>query len=212
MKALVIGATGATGKDLVDILLKDPVYSQVTIFVRRTTGLAHAKLKEVVTNFDKQEEVLDSISGDVLFSCLGTTLKIAGSKENQKHIDLEIPAKFAELAKSKGVSKAVLLSAYGASPASSVFYSMLKGELEEIMTRLNFDQLVIFKPGLLLRKDTNRFGEKFAGGALKFLNAVGLIRKYKPLPTAVLAEKLAKAPKVFPDGKHVIELQKIFEL
>ena len=210
MKALIIGATGATGKDLVNVLLNDPDYTEVVIFVRRATGMTHPKLSEVLTDFDKLEEVSDSIKGDVLFSCLGTTLKTAGSKEKQWHIDYEIPLKFAEIARKNSVPKTVLLSAYGASTASRVFYSKMKGKLEEAISTLAFDQYIIFRPGMLLRKDTDRPGERITTVVLKVLNSVGLIRKFRPLPTAILAEKLAKAPKVFTTGKHSIELDKIF--
>ncbi len=81
MKALIIGATGATGKDLVGLLLNDTGYTEVVIFVRRSTGIIHPKLAEVLTDFDKLEELADFINGDVLFSLLGTTIKNAGSKE-----------------------------------------------------------------------------------------------------------------------------------
>lgn len=210
MKALIIGATGATGKDLIHLLLQDPDYTEVLIFVRRTSGMAHPKLLEIVTDFDKLEEVSEHIKGDVWFSCLGTTLKTAGSKDKQRHIDYEIPAKFAEIAKRNGISRTVLLSAYGASATSNVFYSRIKGELEEKIDSLAFDSYIVFRPGLLLRKDTDRPGERLSAGVLRFLNSLGLIRKFRPLPTSTLAEKLAKAPKVLAAGKHVIELEKIF--
>lgn len=210
MKALIIGATGATGKDLVNVLLQDPAYTEVVIFVRRPSGMAHPKLHEVLTDFDKLEDVSASINGDVLFSCLGTTLKAAGSKEKQMHIDFEIPSLFAEIAKRNGVSRMVLLSAYGASATSNVFYSRIKGQLEEKMASLAFDLYIVFRPGLLLRKYTDRVGERLSAGVLGFLNRLGLIRKFRPLPTEILAEKLAKAPKVLGVGKHVIELDGIF--
>ena len=210
MKALIIGATGATGKDLVNILLQDTNYSKIVIFVRRPTGINHPKLSEILTDFDKQEEVSEHIKGDVLFSCLGTTLKAAGSKDKQWHIDYEIPLQFAEIANRNGVPKMVLLSSYGASATSSVFYSQLKGKLEDAISKLGFPCYIIFRPGLLERKDTDRIGEKISAGLLHFLNRLGLIRKFKPMPTMILAEKLAKAPKVFSQGQHVIELNKIF--
>ena len=159
MKALIIGATGATGKDLVNVLLQDPDYTNVVIFVRGSGGRHHPKLLEIITDFDKLEEVGEHIKGDVLFSCLGTTLKAAGSKDKQCHIDYEIPSNFAEIARSNGVAKIVLLSAYGASPASKVFYSMIKGKLEDKISVLAFDQYIIFRPGLLLRKNTDRLEE-----------------------------------------------------
>ena len=210
MKALIIGATGATGKELVNVLLQDPDYTEVVIFVRRSSGLIHPKLQEILTDFDKLEEVSQSIKGDVWFSCLGTTLKAAGSKEKQMYIDYEIPAKFAEIAKRNGIYKTVLLSAYGASATSKVFYSRIKGKLEEMIASLAFDSFIVFKPGLLLRKDTDRLGERISSGVIRFLNTLGLVRKFRPMPTLKLAEKLARAPKVLAIGKHVIELDKIF--
>ncbi|HEY8916679.1 MAG TPA: NAD(P)H-binding protein [Chitinophaga sp.] len=212
MKALIIGATGATGKDLVNVLLNDPAYTEVVIFVRRAGAISHPKLTEILTDFDKLEAIAGSIKGDVWFSCLGTTLKTAGSKDKQLHIDYEIPLKFAELARANGVSRVVLLSAYGAAANSKLFYSQIKGKLEEGIDSLAFDQYIIFRPGLLLRKGSDRAGERLMAGVLNFLNGFGLIRKFRPLPTSILAEKLAKAPKVFGTGKHVIELNKVFEV
>jgi uncharacterized protein YbjT (DUF2867 family) len=167
-------------------------------------------LFEVLTDFDKLEEVSGQINGDVCFSCLGTTLKAAGSQDKQWHIDYDIPLKFAGIARKKGIPRMVLLSAYGASTKSKVFYSRMKGKLEEDIASLAFDQYIIFKPGVLLRKDTDRPGERIMAGMLNFLNSLGLIRKFRPLPTSILAEKLAKAPKVLTAGQHVIELDKIF--
>ncbi|WP_246236258.1 Rossmann-fold NAD(P)-binding domain-containing protein [Flavobacterium ajazii] len=135
---------------------------------------------------------------------------MAGTKENQRHIDYEIPLKFAEIAKANGVLKAVLLSAYGASSTSNVFYSRIKGELEDKIASLAFNSYIIFRPGLLLRKDTNRMGERISALVLKFLNVLGLIRKFQPMPTSLLAEKLAKSPKILQSGKHIIELDNIF--
>lgn len=210
MKALIIGATGATGKDLVTVLLQDPGYTEVVAFVRRSSGLTHPKYLEVITDFGKLEKVSDSIKGDVWFSCLGTTLKAAGTKEKQWQIDHDIPAKFAEIAKRNGVPRAVVVSAYGASATSKVFYSKMKGELDEHIANLGFDQCIIFRPGFLLRKDTDRLGERLTAHALKLVNGLGLFRRFRPMPTSTLAEKLAKAPEAFGSGKHVIELEQVF--
>lgn len=209
MKALIIGATGATGKDLVQVLLQDPDYTQVVQFVRRPAGLSHPKLSEIVTGFEQPETLAEHIKGDVLFSCLGTTLKAAGSKEKQWHIDHDIPLQFAAVAKSNGVGTLVLLSAYGAAPDSRVFYSKMKGKLEAASAALAFDRYIIFRPGMLLRKNTDRLGERIIGGILNTLNSIGLLRKYKPLPTEILAEKMAKAPKVAASGTTIISLEKI---
>lgn len=212
MKALVIGATGATGKDLVDILLQDADYTSVVIFVRSATQRSHPKLTEILTDFDNLDAVSQFIHGDVWFSCLGTTLKTAGSKDKQWHIDYEIPLKFAEIAKRNGVFRIVLLSAYGAKASSPLFYSMVKGKLEDRIETLAFHQYIIFKPAMLLRKNTDRTGERVSAPLLNFLNGLGLFRKLRPLPTSLLAEKMAKAPKILSTGLHIIMLDKIRDL
>ncbi|MNK96593.1 hypothetical protein D3C87_1168830 [compost metagenome] len=84
--------------------------------------------------------------------------------------------------------------------------------LEEDIAKLGFNQYIIFRPGLLLRKNTDRLGERLSAKLLNLLNSIGLLSRFKPLPTGLLAEKLAKAPKVFSSGSHVVELNEIFSL
>lgn len=211
MKAIIIGATGAVGKDLINILLKDDFYTVIVLFVRRKSGIRHRKITEIITDFSNLEKNSELITGDVLFSCLGTTLKAAGSKENQRYIDYSIPLKFAEIAKRNEIPKLVLLSAYGATTSSNVFYSRIKGELEEKIAELEFESFIIFKPGFLLRKNTDRKDELITAKILHFINSFGILRKFKPLSTAILAEKLVKASQVLSVGKHTIELQNIFK-
>lgn len=209
MKALLIGATGSTGKFLLNELIQDDDYTSVTIFVRNPTGRSHPKLSEYVIDFSNLDKYREHITGDVLFSCLGTTLKKAGSQEKQWKIDFEIPAAFATIAKQNGVNSFVLVSSSDASPSSRVFYSRMKGELETRITELNFGQYIIFKPGPLLREGSDRAGEKIVVKVLSILNSIGLLKKYKPLPTEVLAMKLAKAPWKLPQGTSVLKLQEI---
>lgn len=209
MKALVIGATGSTGKFLLNELIQDDDYTSVVIFVRKSTGRSHPKLTEYVIDFSNIEQYSEHITGDVLFSCLGTTLKVAGTKEKQWEIDFNIPALFATIARKNKVNSFVLVSSSDASPKSMVFYSRMKGELEIAIAELNFGQFIIFKPGPLLREGTDRVGEKVFVKALNFFNGIGLLKKYKPLPTEVLAMKLAKAPWKLPQGTSVVKLEKI---
>lgn len=212
MKALVIGATGSTGKELVEQLLDNNDYASVSIFVRRSIGNSHPNLREHIVNFSEIDQFTDLITGDVLFSCLGTTLKMAGSKENQWKIDYDIPAAFAVAAKKNGVRSFVLVSSYGASAKSNVFYSKMKGKLEDFISDLNFEQYLIFRPGPLIRENTDRFGEKVSVGLIKFLNGLGLFKNLKPISTAFLAEKLVKGQKKLPSGKTILELKQILEL
>lgn len=212
MKALVIGATGSTGKVLVEQLLEDSDYASVKIFVRRSIGKSHPKLTEHIVNFSETNQFSDLITGDVLFSCIGTTLKIAGSKENQWKIDFDIPAVFAEAAKDNNVKSFVLVSSYGASAKSSVFYSKMKGKLEDYIAALNFEQYLVFRPGPLIRENTDRLGEKISVRLIKILNTIGLFKNLKPISTAFLAKKMINAPKKLPSGMIVLEVKQILEL
>lgn len=209
MKALIIGATGSTGKFLLNELIQDNDYTSVSIFVRRSTGRIHPKLTEYVIDFSKLDQYKEFITGDVLFSCLGTTLKAAGSKEKQWEIDFEIPARFAAIARENRVNFFILVSSADASAKSMIFYSKMKGKLEVRIAELGFGQYIIFRPGMLLRRDTDRPAEKVLVKTLGFFNSLGLLKKYKPLPTEILPMKLAKAPKTLPQGTSVITLEKI---
>src|SRR5690554_1513562 len=211
MKAVIIGATGATGKFLVERLLKDEHYESVTIFVRKTTGINNPKLTEHIIDFSDIEFYKDLIVGDVFFSCLGTTLQAAGTKENQWKIDFDIPLQFAQIAKQNHIKSFVLVSAYGVNPNSKIFYPRMKGELETQITALNFEQLVIFRPGALIRPKSDRAAERFMVAALEKSNKIGLFKKFRPLAVEVLAEKLAKAPKVLSEGIYILELDTIFK-
>lgn len=210
MKALVIGATGATGKDLVHQLLNDTEFDEVDIFVRKPVDIQNERLKVHVVNFEKPEEWKDMVKGDVAFSCLGTTLKDAGSKEAQKKVDFDYQYEFAKAARENDVEDYILVSAYGANPQSKIFYSKMKGELEEAVKLLHFNKITIFKPGMLERKDSERTGEVLGSRIIKFANKLGLLESQKPLPTNVLAKAMIKSSKIKSNGYSSIKLGNIF--
>ncbi|MGZ5262689.1 MAG: NAD(P)H-binding protein [Kaistella sp.] len=210
MKALVIGATGATGKDLVAQLLKDSDYDEVNVFVRKPLTINDTKLKTHIVNFDQPEDWKDLVKGDVAFSCLGTTLKAAGSKEAQRKVDYVYQYNFAKAAKENEVEDFVLVSSYGANPKSKLFYSRMKGELEQSIKALHFNKLMIFQPGMLERKDSERTGEVLGGKIIKFANKFGILTQQKPLPTAVLAQAMINSSKIKSYGYSKIKLGSIF--
>ena len=210
MKALVIGATGATGRDLVNQLLTDKDYDEVNVFVRRPLEVESPKLKTHIVDFEKPEEWKDLVDGDVAFSCLGTTLKDAGSKEAQRKVDYDYQYNFAKAAKENEVEDYILVSSYGANPKSKIFYSRMKGELEQSIKALHFNKLMIFQPGMLDRKDSERTGEVLGGKIIKFANKFGVLTQQKPLPTAVLAKAMINSSKIKSYGYSKIKLGSIF--
>ncbi|WP_232013445.1 NAD(P)H-binding protein [Weeksella virosa] len=209
MNALIIGATGATGKELVQQLLEHPAYSSITIFVRKNTFKVHPKLTVHCIDFSKPEKWQQWVVGDVLFSALGTTLKKAGSKKNQWTIDFDYQYTFARIAKENKVPKYVLVSASRANENSIFFYSKMKGKLEKAVEQLKFEQCIIVRPPLLVRPNSDRKGENLAVYVLQFINRIGLLQKQKPLPTYRLAQAmLTVAQKKWP-AVHVIEAHEI---
>jgi len=209
MKADIIGATGATGKDLLKSLLDDTNFSEVNIFVRRQPGIQHPKLKVHVIDFDNLSSWQHLVMGEVLFSCLGTTLKAAGSKQAQWKIDYDYQYEFAKAAIANGVKKYVLVSSGFTDPKSMFFYSRMKGQLEQAVQLLKFSTTIIFKPPVLVRKNSDRLGEKIGVRAVRFLNTVGLLRSQAPLPTEDLALAMIHAAKKYDRGLHVLEAKDI---
>ena len=211
MHALVIGATGATGKDLVELLLQDESFQQVDVFVRRVLEIQHDKLNIHVIDFDRPEEWAHLVTGDVLFSCLGTTIKAAGSKENQWKVDYTYQYEFAKAAKQNGVERYVLVSADFASPKARSFYSRMKGKLEEAVIKLDFSSATIFNPPILERKNSDRTMENLGLKAIQFINKAGLLRSQQPLPTEILAQAMINSAKKDDKGLNTIKGKAIWE-
>lgn len=209
MKALLIGATGATGKDLLQLLLKDREINQVEIFVRRDIAISHEKLTTHIIDFDKPEEWKHLVKGDILFSCLGTTLKAAGNIEAQRKVDYTYQLEFAKAAKQNNVATYVLVSSAGASSTSPFAYPKMKGELEEQVKLLKFPKLIIFNPPILERKGSDRKAEVLGAKIIRSLNSVGILKSMKPLKTEVLAQAMLNAVKTKTEGEYRIKGQEI---
>jgi NADH dehydrogenase with NAD(P)-binding domain protein len=205
MRALVIGATGAVGRDLVARLLDNPAFTEVRVFVRRAMRLEHPKLRTYIVDFAQPESWAGEVEGDVAFSCLGTTRQAAGSKEAQYVVDHDYQARFAHTARQAGVSTLILVSAVGASSRSSTFYLRMKGELEDEVRELGFDRLIIVRPPLLLRQGSDRSLEVWAGRIIRLANRLGLLRSQAPIETARVAERMIALALECPAGLHVLE-------
>ncbi len=191
--ALLFGATGLTGSALLNELLKEDKISLVKIFVRKPTGIAHPKLQEIILDFDKMDKA-EEIKGDYLFSCLGTTLKKAGSKEVQQKIDRDYPVRIAQIAAKNGVGKYLAVSSVGADAQSGNFYLRTKGEMENgVIEAMTKDKTRIFRPSFLLgdRKES-RIGEKIGIALAKFLNPliISVFRKYKGIEVTQLSKSM----------------------
>ena len=193
MKAIIIGATGATGKSLLPLLAAHSEMERIDCFGRRHPDFSHQKLNSHQIDFTQPNIWHEEVQGDVLFACLGTTLKAAGSKEAQWAIDYEANLEFAKAARENGVHTLVLVSASGANAASRLFYQRMKGELEQALIALNFPCLIIFRPPLLIRPNSDRLGEKVAERIFRVLNRIGMLKNQRPLAVEKLAQAMLRA-------------------
>ena len=211
MKALVIGATGAVGKDLVQQLSEDSSFERVDIFVRREVKIPAAKVVAHIVDFGHPETWADELKGDVLFSCLGTTIRAAGSQDAQWKVDYTYQYEAAKAAKANGVKTYVLVSSVGANAKSKVFYTKMKGALDEAVQELGFEGCFILRPPSLIRKGSDRFGEKVGIVALKAFNAIGLMRSFTPMPTEAVAAAMIRLTKSGRQGVEIINSQDILK-
>ena len=196
LKALVIGATGATGRELVNLLINDEDFNQVSIFVRKAPELVHEKLKIHTIDFNEIKSHKDLIKGDILFSALGTTKKEAGGKQRQYIIDYTYQYEFAKIAAENGVDQLSLVSSIGANPKSFMFYPKMKGELESDVKKLKFKKIDIFQPPILIRQpEIIRKAEKKAISIIQKLNKLGILKSQQPLMVSNLAERMVKTAK-----------------
>lgn len=202
--ALLLGATGLTGGLLLDLLLATPEYAKVIIYVRKPTYLNHPKLMEQIVNY---ETINNAVVADDVFCCLGTTIKIAKTKEAFEKVDLHYPLKIAALQHKAGSKQFLVVSAMGASATSSIFYSRTKGLMEEGLTKIGFESLYIFRPSFIVgyRKE-ERIGEKIGIVIFKILSPlmIGPLKIYRPIKAANIALNMIKYALKNEKGKQVI--------
>lgn len=143
------GATGLVGRAVLAVLLTDKRYSAVHCVGRKPPGVKHPRLFSHLVDFQSLESLPGLKHVDDVFIALGTTIKVAGSKAAFRAVDFDAVVAVAHLGKSLGATKLGVVSAMGASPDSTVFYSQMKGEMEQALTQLGYPVLVIARPSML---------------------------------------------------------------
>lgn len=209
--ALIAGATGLIGKDLLKNLLDEEYYQIIYILTRRPLGWEHEKVKQLIVDFDEFDEEVIPVVDDV-YCCLGTTMKKAGSKSAFRKVDYHYPLKIAQLTLQKGARQYLLISALGAHKRSRFFYNQVKGEVEEAIAAIRFDALHIFRPSLLLGpRQERRIGERVSQILMRIISPllIGRLRKYRPIHSKIVAQAMQKVAKKDLNGSYIFESDKI---
>ncbi len=190
------GATGLVGRAILEGLLADVSVAAVHALGRRESGVAHPKLTSHVVDF----AALPTLPPlDEVYLALGTTIKAAGSQEAFRAVDFDANLSAARAALAAGARRAGLVNAMGADAKSRIFYNRVKGEVEEALSQLTFDGLVIARPSLLvgdreLLGQSPRPAERVATAVSRLLGPL-VPANYRPVNAAQVARSLlARVP------------------
>lgn len=213
--AVVFGATGLVGKELIAELLDNASFNKIVAVSRRPVSIKNPKFEHIhLAGFSQIADLKEKLKADVYFCAIGTTIKKAGTQEAFKEVDLDIPAKIAQLAQVLSVPSLVIISSIGANPASSNFYLRTKGEMEDSVRKKFTGNLKFVRPSLLMgHRDEFRSGEKLAVISMKLFGWLfaGPLRKYKGINARDVARAMIIISGHSPD-KMIYESDELHDL
>jgi uncharacterized protein YbjT (DUF2867 family) len=195
--AVVFGATGLIGKELIKQLLLNPQYEKITAVVRRPLNYSDSRFIEVILDdFSRLELVKNKLHATEYFCCIGTTIKKAGSQAAFVMVDFDIPLQIATMAQELAVSSLVVISSIGANANSGNFYLRTKGEMESAVRAVYKGNLKIVRPSLLIgNREEYRLAEKFSVVLMQMFDwlFIGPMKKYKGIQATVVAKAMVKS-------------------
>lgn len=215
MEAILLGASGLIGGELLKLLLADSNYSKVKIIVRKELPIANDKLEQIIADFSTIEANKDRLNADVVFSCLGSTKKKTPDLKKYYEIDHDYPVLIGKLINNQGLKSFHIVSSLGANSSSSNFYLKMKGETEDDIAKLGFKSTHIYQPSLLtgdrkekrLLENAGEFIMKIIGPLL-----LGSLKKYRSISGKTVACAMHKQSLINSKGKFVYPSDKIKEL
>jgi uncharacterized protein YbjT (DUF2867 family) len=214
MEGVILGSTGLIGNELLKLLLQDPVFTHVNALVRKPLSIQHPKLEQHLVDFNDIKSFKDKMgNADVLFCCIGTTMKkMKGDREAYFKVDHDIAVNAANFAYNHGFRQFSFVSSVGADPTSNNFYLNLKGTTERAISKFPFQSIHVFRPSMLLgnRKEA-RLGEtvgKVIMNAVKYF----IPSKYKPIEASIVARAMLESVKKPTSGWQVYHNKQILEL
>ena len=194
--ALLFGASGLVGGQLLNQLISNNNYSKIKVFVRSVPQISNPKIEIIETDFNNLANHKEDIKGDDCFFCIGTTKQNSPDKNEYRRVELDVPKDIAQIAKSNSVNSFVFISSGYADPNSSGDYLKFKGQVEEELKRLSFPKLGIVRPSFLLgNRKEKRVGEKIGIFVFKLLSPlfIGPLKKMKPINSEIVAKAMIRS-------------------
>ncbi|MFP5437563.1 MAG: NAD(P)H-binding protein [Bacteroidia bacterium] len=212
--AILLGATGATGSELLKLLLNDNRYDTIKLFSRKASGVSHPKVKEYVIDLFALEQHATDFTGDVVFCCIGTTKAKTPDTDTYYKIDYGIPVAAAALAALNGIRSCIVISALGADKNSGIFYNRTKGQMQEAVLEQGISNTHLLQPALIVAdRPENRLGEKIASAVFKLINPIliGSMKKYRSIAVLTIARAMIwldnnSYPKIIVPSDEIQEL------
>lgn len=202
--ALIVGATGMVGRAVVAHSA-----TPLTIIARREMAGVPSLHKVIIASSDRWAEIIAAEKPSVLISCLGTTIRQAGSQDAFRAVDHDLVLSVARAARAGGAAHMIAVSSVGAAPKAGNFYLRTKGETEDGLRALGFDRLDLLRPGLLTgsREGPPRLGEGIAIVGAPLMDALlhGSLRRYRSVPGEVVARAIVALTVQGGTGVHFYE-------
>ncbi|MFD1014732.1 NAD(P)H-binding protein [Winogradskyella rapida] len=211
--AIILGATGLTGSQLLQQLINDPRYATIKLFSRsKVTSVTSPKVEQYIGDLLNLEQFRSDFTGDEVYCCIGTTKSKTPDKDQYKKIDFGIPVSAAKLAKENGIRSYAVVSAMGANANSAIFYNKVKGEMEAAVLAQNLDHTFILRPSLIGGdRDEARALEKFGLSLFKLISPllIGPLKKYRIVEAEAIANAMVYMSNSSPAKNVIIKSDEI---
>lgn len=191
--AIILGATGLTGSNVLNKLLLDDRYDKIKLFSRSTAAVAHPKVEEHLIDLFELEQHADLFTGDEVYCCVGSTKKKTPDEEVYEKVDYGIPVAAAELCKRNNIETLLIVSALGADPESKFFYNRTKGEMEQDVLKKEISRTYLFRPSLIAGNREEKRPLEYVWKQLMKVGdhfLVGPLKKYKSIQAEVIAKAM----------------------
>lgn len=206
--ALLAGGTGLVGSHLLALLVESQAFDEIKVIQRKEGDIQNKDVSAIIVDYNCLSDFREQLSADVIFCCLGTTMKKAGSKDQFYKVDYTYPYELAKLSSENGSRQFNIITASGADSGSYFYYNRVKGEIENALRGMMFQNLNIFRPSLLLgQRNEQRFGEQIGAAVAKLVNPLlqGGMKKYRAIQAETVAWAMLQTSLEKLDGVNVYE-------